>query len=215
MSWVDREDLANVDTSSRKSSEASSSEGSRTRSGLGDGDRRVLRSIARESIRTGLEEGGPLDPNPEDFSTPLQELGAAFVTLKILGELRGCVGSFEARLPLVQDVARNAYAAAFRDHRFLPVSDEEFPELDLHVSLLTPLEPFPVESREDLLERIRPGSDGLLLDDPPHRAIFLPQVWESLPEPEGFLEELLLKAGLSRNHWSDSIRFFRYRVEEF
>jgi len=183
--------------------------------GLGEEERRVLRSIASESIRKGLDEAKPLDPDPGDFSPALQELGAAFVTLKIDGQLRGCVGSFEARVPLVQDVARNAYAAAFRDHRFPPLSHAEYPGLELHVSILTPLEPFAVRDRQDLLERIRPGMDGLLLEDAPHRSIFLPQVWESLPAPEDFLGELLLKAGLPRNHWSDSLRFFRYRVEEF
>jgi AmmeMemoRadiSam system protein A len=162
-----------------------------------------------------LDEGVPLDPDPEAFSPAVQKPGASFVTLKIHGELRGCVGSFEARLPLVQDVARNAYAAAFRDPRFPALSGGELSELDLHISLLSPLEPVPVEGRADLLRQIRPGLDGLLLEDHPHRSTFLPQVWESLPAPEDFLEELLLKAGLARDHWSDSIRFFRYQVEEF
>jgi AmmeMemoRadiSam system protein A len=186
-----------------------------SRARLDDDERRVLRSIAFESIRRGLEEGRALDPDLDAFPEVLLEWGAAFVTLEIDGGLRGCVGSFEPRYPLVQDVARNAYAAAFLDHRFTPLTETELPRLDLHISLLSPLEPLPAGSREDLLARLRPGIDGLLLEDPPHRAIFLPQVWESLPDPVDFFGELLLKAGLSRRHWSDNLRFYRYSVEEF
>jgi AMMECR1 domain-containing protein len=72
-----------------------------------------------------------------------------------------------------------------------------------------------VGSREELLTTLRPGVDGLLLEDPPHRATFLPQVWDSLRKPEDFLEELFLKAGLRRDHWSDTLSFYRYGVEGF
>jgi AmmeMemoRadiSam system protein A len=201
--------------SSEQSSANPDRAGLGARNRLADEERRVLRSIAWESIRRGLEQGVPSDPDPDAFEPALQEIGASFVTLRIGEQLRGCVGSFEARFALVQDVARNAYAAAFRDHRFPALADPELAKLDLHISILTPLEPFPVEDRTDLLRRIQPGRDGLLLEDTPYRAIFLPQVWDSLPAPQDFLEELLLKAGLARNHWSDSIRFYRYRVEEF
>jgi AMMECR1 domain-containing protein len=71
----------------------------------------------------------------------------------------------------------------------------------------------PVEDEEDLLRKLRPGEDGLILEDPPHRATFLPQVWESLPEPEAFVRELKRKAGLPPDHWSSLLRFFRYSVK--
>jgi AmmeMemoRadiSam system protein A len=116
---------------------------------------------------------------------------------------------------LVLDVAQNAYSAAFMDFRFPPLSQAELPDLELHISLLTPLEPLEVRNLQDLLVKLRPGVDGLLLEDPPHRSTFLPQVWSSLPEPDDFLGELFLKAGLPRDHWSETLSFQRYGVEEF
>lgn len=178
-------------------------------------DRETLLQVAEASIRTGLDTGRPLDPQPEQFAPGLLEPGATFVTLKLEGSLRGCVGSFEAHRPLLEDVARNAYAAAFRDHRFSPLTWDEMKGLEVHISLLTPLIPLSVTDRQELIRNLRPGVDGLLLEDPPHRATFLPQVWEALPDPERFLSELFLKAGLSENHWSDTLTFSRYGVEEF
>lgn len=185
------------------------------REGPSEEERQTLREVALESIRHGLDAGRPLEPDLERASPALRSPGAVFVTLNLDGRLRGCVGSFQARRPLIQDVALNAYAAAFGDYRFPPLSREELPRVDLHISLLSPLEPLHVESREDLLKALRPGVDGLLLEDPPHRSTFLPQVWDSLSEPARFLRELLLKAGLPPDHWSDTLRFHRYRVEEF
>jgi AmmeMemoRadiSam system protein A len=112
-------------------------------------------------------------------------------------------------------VARNAYAAAFQDYRFAPLTREELPGMELHISRLTPLELLEVRSREELLRNLVPGVDGLVLEDPPYRSTFLPQVWESLEEPDDFLRELLRKAGLAGDHWSSTITFHRYRVEEF
>jgi len=178
-------------------------------------DKALLRAIALDSIKHGLERNRPLRLDQDSLPQALREPGATFVTLQLHGRLRGCVGSFEGTLGLADDVAQNAYSAAFMDFRFPPVSAEELPDLALHVSLLTPLEPLEVESRADLLERLRPGVDGLLVADPPHRATFLPQVWESLSDPEDFLGELFLKAGLARDHWSDTVSFQRYEVEEF
>jgi AmmeMemoRadiSam system protein A len=185
------------------------------REGLTDAERQTLRRIALESIEHGLDAGKALEPDTRGFPPALREPGAVFVTLNLRGRLRGCVGSFEARRPLALDVAQNAYSAAFMDFRFPPVTAKELPELDLHISLLAPLEPLDVVSREDLLAKLRPGVDGLLLEDHPHRSTFLPQVWETLPEPETFLGELFVKAGLSRDHWSKTVKFHRYAVEEF
>jgi len=183
--------------------------------GLSDDERETLRRVALDSIRNGLETGCPLEPGLDRIPPALRAPGAVFVTLNLHGKLRGCVGSFEARRPLLEDVAQNAYSAAFRDFRFPPLVDAELPDLDLHISLLTPLVPLEVECREDLLKELRPGVDGLLLEDPPHRATFLPQVWSSLEDPEDFLGELFLKAGLPRDHWSKALGFHRYGVVEF
>jgi AmmeMemoRadiSam system protein A len=187
----------------------------RGQSVLSPEQKKALREVALASIHQGLMEGQPVEPESYPLDHPFSRLGAVFVTLKRGGELRGCVGSFEAKRALIQDVARNAYSAAFMDFRFPPLTESELAGLELHISLLTPLEPLPVADREELLASLRPGEDGILLEDLPHRATFLPQVWESLPGPEGFIRELFLKAGLSHDHWSDTIRFHRYAVEEF
>ena len=177
-------------------------------------DREALLEIARASIRHGLEHGYPLQVDPDRFSPRLREPGACFVTLRRSGRLRGCVGSLDATRALVEDVAHNAFASAFRDSRFKPLTaEEERAGLDLHLSILTPPEPLPCQSEAELLSKLQPGIDGLILQDGPHRATFLPSVWESLVEPKKFLAELKRKAGLSENHWSDGIRFQRYRAE--
>jgi AmmeMemoRadiSam system protein A len=188
--------------------------------GLSEADRKALQESASEAIRQGLRRHGlikrkPFAVDPCRFSLTLQQPGAAFVTLRLDGRLRGCIGSLIPRRALVEDVAHNARAAAFHDRRFAPLTTSEFPRLDVHISVLTPLTPMGVGSREELLSALRPGKDGLLLEDPPHRSTFLPQVWESLPDPEDFLGELFLKAGLPRGHWSPTLTVQRYSVEEF
>lgn len=138
--------------------------------------------------------------------------GASFVTLTEDGRLRGCIGSLEARRPLRADVAGNAVAAATRDPRFLPVAPEEVARLRIEVSVLTPQRPLEAVSREEALARLRPGVDGVVLEDGYHRATFLPQVWEQLPDPDAFLGHLARKAGLSPSHWSPRTRLFIYEV---
>jgi AmmeMemoRadiSam system protein A len=115
----------------------------------------------------------------------------------------------------VEDVARNAFAAAFHDHRFPALKEAELGGIELHISRLTTPQLAPVRSREELLARLVPGTDGLLMEDPPHRSTFLPQVWSTLAEPEAFLRELFRKAGLPGDHWSETLTFHRYQVEEF
>jgi AmmeMemoRadiSam system protein A len=176
-------------------------------------DREALLEVARSSIRYGLERGAPLPVDPARYPPRLRQPGACFVTLRRSGALRGCVGSIEATRSLVEDVAGNAFASAFRDTRFSPLTEEEAADLDLHLSILTPSEPLPCDSEADLLAKLEPGTDGLILQDGPHRATFLPAVWESLPEPNEFLAQLKRKAGLPADHWSDGIRFRRYRTE--
>jgi AmmeMemoRadiSam system protein A len=177
--------------------------------------RSELLDIAAESIRHGLTQGGPLPVYVENYSPELQQQRACFVTLHRSGNLRGCIGHLEAIQALVKDVADNAYAAAFRDPRFPPVNPEEVNNLDIHISVLTPSEPLEFDSEQDLLGKIRPGVDGLILEEKNHRGTFLPSVWESLPQPRDFLQHLKLKAGLPGNYWSDRIRIYRYTSESF
>ncbi|MBM4200767.1 MAG: AmmeMemoRadiSam system protein A [Gammaproteobacteria bacterium] len=173
----------------------------------------ALLNLARESIGFGLQHARPLATAPDAFPPVLREFRASFVTLKKAGALRGCIGSLEAYRPLAIDVAENAFAAAFRDPRFPPVGAHELDALELQLSLLTPAEPMTVRSEDDLLDQLRPGEDGLILQEGGRRATFLPSVWESLPEPDQFLRHLKRKAGLPEDYWSDALQVFRYATE--
>ncbi|HID49758.1 MAG TPA: AmmeMemoRadiSam system protein A [Chromatiales bacterium] len=178
-------------------------------------DRRILLEVAAASIRHGLEQGRPLPVHVDEYPQTLRQPGASFVTLNIAGQLRGCIGSLEATRPLVEDVADNAYAAAFRDPRFPPLNEVEYPQLEYHISLLAPAEPMQFESEDDLIRQLRPGVDGLILSDRGRRGTFLPSVWQSLPDPREFLRHLKQKAGLPPDYWSDTLQVARYTVEEF
>jgi AmmeMemoRadiSam system protein A len=182
---------------------------------LSEDERRRLLDLAWGSIRNGLATGAPSRPDPTAFAGRLREPGAAFVTLHRAGDLRGCIGHLEASQPLVIDVADNAFAAAFRDPRFDPLAEWELDGLDLDISILTPPEPIQFRDESDLLSQLRPGTDGLILEDRGRRGTFLPAVWQSLPEPELFLAELKRKAGLPATYWSPTIKVSRYRTETF
>jgi AmmeMemoRadiSam system protein A len=176
-------------------------------------DGRALLALVRASIEHGLRHGCEIAVDAERFAAPLRAPGAAFVTLRRDGELRGCVGELEASRPLVESVARHAFAAAFRDPRFAPVDGDELDALEAHVSVLSPLEPLAATSEPELLDALRPGVDGLLIDDGVHRATFLPAVWSSLPDPHAFLCELRRKAGLPDGSWPPGLRAWRYFAE--
>jgi AmmeMemoRadiSam system protein A len=178
-------------------------------------ERRALLDLARASVRHGLAKHRPLAIDPLDYPAALREPRAVFVTLNREGKLRGCIGHLQACQSLAQDVAENAYAAAFRDPRFPPLGADELADLEVHISVLSPPEAVPVASEAELLARIRPGVDGLILEDDGHRGTFLPAVWESLPRPEDFLRHLKVKAGLPPDYWSDTLRVSRYTAEAF
>lgn len=183
--------------------------------------RRELLALAARSVRRGLEEGRP-EPVGLHLPAGLEgELGArraAFVSLhRWDGGLRGCIGSLEATRPLAVEVAQQAFAAAFLDPRFPPVAAWELAGLRLEISVLKPPEPLPPMDREALLGALRPGEDGLILEEPRsgRRATFLPLVWRSLPDPEAFLAALKQKAGLHPAHPVEALRLRRYRAEAF
>jgi AmmeMemoRadiSam system protein A len=181
---------------------------------LSDTQKKKLLKLARQSIAFGLENGKPLQPSADhDFS--LTSNGACFVTLTINGELRGCIGSLEARQPLVEDVCQNAFSSAFQDSRFPPLREEEFPEVHIEISVLTPLEEMEFTSEENLLQQIVPFEDGLVLQEGRRRGTFLPLVWDKLPDRGSFWSQLKLKAGLPPDYWSGSMRCFRYRTMVF
>lgn len=177
--------------------------------------RECLLGLARQSILTGLENGKALKISISDYDDSLQQARASFVTLHRNGQLRGCIGSLEAHRPLVEDVVRNAYAAAFTDPRFKALQKNEYDKLELSISVLTPAEELAFDSQQDLIQQLRPGKDGLILQDGKHKGTFLPAVWEQLPSAESFLRHLKVKAGLNADYWSDTIRVSRYYTESF
>ena len=145
----------------------------------------------------------------------LDRPGATFVTLKQDGELRGCIGSLEAHRLLAIDVRRNALAAAFSDPRFPPLVAWELDVTTVEVSLLSPASRVEVADEVDLLARLEPGVDGIVLELGRRRATFLPQVWESLPDPRDFIGALKRKAGMPANFWSTEMRVSRYTVSKW
>lgn len=169
-----------------------------------------LIDTATRSIEHGIETGRPLAVDASAYPQPLRIFRASFVTLQIDNALRGCIGNLEASRPLVSDVADNAFSAAFRDPRFSPVSRSEYRQLDIHISVLSTPEAIDFRDEEDLLRRIRPGIDGLILEAHGRRGTFLPSVWDSLPDAASFLGHLKQKAGLSEDFWSDELRMWRY-----
>jgi hypothetical protein len=171
----------------------------------------VLLRIARATI--GRQLGVPLTAREE--APFLADRRASFVTLKAGGRLRGCIGSLAAYQPLLDDVKKNARAAAFQDPRFPPLTLPEFDAIAVEVSLLSPQAPLSFTSEQDLLAQLRPGIDGLVLSHGQHRGTFLPQVWESLPRPEDFLAQLKRKAGLATDFWADGIAVSRYTVDKW
>lgn len=175
--------------------------------------RDALLQTARASIEHGLAHGAPLALEAQHFAPVLQADRACFVSLHLDAQLRGCIGSLEAQRPLIVDVAENAYAAAFRDPRFPPLSAAEFAALDVEISILSPPQALQFSDETELLEQLRPGEDGLILEVDHYRSTFLPVVWESLPERRAFVGQLKRKAGLTADYWSERIQFWRYGAE--
>ena len=182
---------------------------------LPEAQRKLLVDIAWQSLRHGLTHGRPIQVDAAQFDKTLSAPAASFVTLQRHGQLRGCIGSLEAHQPLVADVAQNAFSAAFRDPRFPPLDQRELEGLSLEISVLSIPETLVFSSEQDLLRQLRPGIDGLILEDRGQRGTFLPSVWGSLPEPADFLRQLKRKAGLPGDYWSESLRIWRYTTEKF
>ena len=178
-------------------------------------ERRRLTELARRSIDHGLAHGRALAVALHDWPPQLRAERATFVTLHKYASLRGCIGSLAARRPMVEDIAENAYAAAFRDPRFAALTEDELPSLDIHIAVLSPPEALDFRSAAELMDQIRPGIDGLILSEGEHRGTFLPSVWEQVPERHAFLRHLKRKAGLPEDYWSDTLSVSRYTTESW
>jgi AmmeMemoRadiSam system protein A len=174
-----------------------------------DLDRQYLLDLARRSIGHGLLHRAPLVI--DSYEPRWQEPRASFVTLKLAGQLRGCIGRLEARYQLPEDVARNAYAAAFEDPRFRAVAREESERLWIQISVLSSPEALSFASEGELMSQIKPGRHGLIIEREQHRATYLPSVWEQISETGEFLAQLKIKAGIS----GPPERAWRYTTESF
>jgi len=175
----------------------------------------LLSSLAWQSIRHGLDTGEPITVHPDSTAPELRERRSCFVTLEHTHRLRGCVGSVRAKRMLVEDVATNAYDAAFHDPRFKQLSVEELDALQIEISVLSNPEILKVHSENELTEKLIPGVDGVILSQGALQGTFLPAVWEKLPEPLDFIRELKQKAGFASDYWSESIVVERYTTESW
>ncbi|MDH5171620.1 MAG: AmmeMemoRadiSam system protein A [Gammaproteobacteria bacterium] len=175
----------------------------------------LLLVIARDSIHAGLHGAAGTARDRPALPPALEAERGAFVTLTRRTRLRGCIGTIEPGGPLARTVAESAYSAAFRDPRFPQLRPEELEGTSIEISVLTPMEPLAAASREALIAQLRPGVDGLVLQDGRHRSTFLPKVWEQLADPDAFLDQLLAKAALPPDHWSASMRVHRYQTFAF
>jgi AmmeMemoRadiSam system protein B/AmmeMemoRadiSam system protein A len=170
----------------------------------------TLLHVAAGSIEYGLRTGQSLPLSLADYPAELRAFGASFVTLKLHGNLRGCIGSAVAFQFLVVDVARNGFGAAFIDDRFPKLKREELPAMDVAVSVLTPPQQLTFADEAELIDQLRPGLDGLIIQSRGHRGLFLPQVWNHAQTAVHFVGELKRKAGFPRDYWASDLCVWRF-----
>lgn len=167
--------------------------------------------ICRKSITAGLHKSSF---TPGNYPCVLDESGACFVSLTSAGRLRGCIGSVIAHRPLIADLIKNAYSAAFADPRFKPLTPDELYEIDIEVSLLSAPEKLIFNTETELMEQIVPRRDGIIIRDGNYQAVFLPCVWEQLPDKTEFIQALKEKAGLDKSYFSETFSAFRFSAVE-
>jgi len=179
-------------------------------------EQKTLLRMARDAMERGVK--GEKLPPMDDSLLPvhLREQGASFVTLTVRGQLRGCIGALEPYQSLAEDVREHAVAAALEDPRFPPVNERELNRIEIEISRLTPPIPLDYKDANDLLSKLHPQVDGIILRDASRRATFLPQVWEKIPDPVEFLNNLCYKMGASPDLWQKKhLEVLIYQVEEF
>jgi len=166
--------------------------------------------VCKTSIQAGLDGE---TPRFAKIAPVFDEMGACFVTLEKDDKLRGCIGSIIAHRPLIQDLVKNAQSAAFSDPRFEPLVEDEFEKLSIDVSLLSAPEKMSFKDEGELLEQIQPFVDGIIIKDKGHQAVYLPSVWEQLPDKTLFLDSLKIKAGMPPKHFSNTFEAYRFTTE--
>ena len=171
---------------------------------------KLILDICKKSILSGLDgKKISIDGVPAVFD----EIGASFVTLEKNNNLRGCIGSIIAHRKLMQDLIHNAQSSAFSDPRFPPLEKEEFNKLSINVSLLSDPEKMTFKDEDDLIEQIKPFDDGIIIKDGNYQAVYLPSVWEQIPDKKLFLKSLKIKAGMPPEHFSKNFEAFRFYTE--
>ena len=179
-------------------------------------EKQTLLKLARQSLEAGVRGAALPNTDPATLTPALRAEGAAFVTLTVHGEPRGCIGALEPYQPLAEDVREHTVSAALEDYRFPPVQESELANIKIEVSRLTLPKPLEYKDAGDLLGKLRPGVDGVILRDSFRRATFLPQVWEKIPDPAGFLANLCHKMGAAPDTWKRKhLEVLVYQVEEF
>lgn len=179
-------------------------------------EKQALLKMARQSMEAGVRGTALPAPDPAGLTSTLRADGASFVTLTVEGDLRGCIGALEPYQSLATDVCEHAAAAALEDYRFPPVQEKELARIQIEVSRLTIPTLLEYKDPADLLSKIHPGEDGVILRDGIRRATFLPQVWEKIPDPATFLANLCYKMGAAPDTWKRKhLEVLVYQVEEF
>lgn len=179
-------------------------------------ERSKLLQLARQALQDAVVSRRLKPLDLKSLPPRLIEPGATFVTLTNRGNLRGCIGALEPKLPLAEDVREHSLAAATQDYRFPPVQPEELKFIQIEISYLTIPQNLSYESPDELISRLRPGIDGVILRDGFRRATFLPQVWSKIPDPAEFLSYLCQKMGVSEDLWrTKKLQVQIYQVEEF
>jgi len=179
-------------------------------------EQEVLLKIARDALEKSVRGQSLPKLSLNKLPPILQVDGASFVTLTKNGNLRGCIGTLEAYQPLAMDVQEHAIAAAHHDPRFPRVIPAELENIEIEISVLSPKRVLHYDNPRDLVEKIRPKIDGVLLQDGLLKATFLPQVWDQLEKPEVFLSHLCAKMGASSDLWQKkSLQVYTYQVQEF
>lgn len=179
---------------------------------------RALVRLARRTLAESFDRKLPADPDMENAlqDPQIQQKRATFVTLTLNGNLRGCIGSLSADEALIAGVVRNVKNAAFHDFRFSPLSPDELDRVSIEVSILTDPQPLEYKDAAELVTRLRPNVDGVILRKGGAGATFLPQVWEQLPNASDFLSHLCQKAGLSPDAWrKGNLTVQTYQVQYF
>lgn len=184
--------------------------------GLSEEDKKLLLSLARETLDTYLKDGKKPEVDGSKLGENLKQVQGCFVTLDSDGQLRGCIGHIIPQEELYNCVIDNAVNAAVNDHRFNPVTYEESKGLGIEVSVLTVPKKLSYDSPEDLLNKLRPMVDGVVIKSGWSQSTYLPQVWDAFPNKESFLSSLCMKGGAGSDCWrSTATEVYTYQANVF